>query len=191
MDLILASTSPYRRALIARLGIPFRCEDPGVDEEPFKGQISDPCELAGALALAKAAAVAGRYPGAAVIGGDQVVACAGQILGKPGTEARAVDQLLALAGRSHELITALAVIAPGRTARIVEVARLTMRPVGRAAAERYVAADRPVDCAGSYKLEERGIALFERIEAGDHSAITGVPLVALTSILLELGFAIP
>ena len=193
MDLILASTSTYRKALIERLGVPFLCVDPGVDEAPYKAALAEapPRTLAETLATAKAAAVAARHPGAVVIGGDQVVACAGQVLGKPGTDERAVAQLRAMAGREHELITALVVIAPGRTSRVTDVARLHLRPLGEEAIRRYVAADRPVDCAGSYKLEARGIALFERIEAADHSAITGVPLIALTSILIELGFAIP
>ena len=193
MDLILASTSRYRKALIARLGVPFRCVDPAVDEDAWKARLADapPRVLAETLAREKARAVAAQFPDAAVVGGDQVVAFDGAILGKPGTADRAEAQLGAMAGRSHELITALAVVAPGREFARTEVATLRLRPLTPAAIARYVAADHPVDCAGSYKLEERGIALFERIEAEDHSAITGVPLMALTSILLELGFAIP
>lgn len=193
MDLILASTSPYRKALIERLGVPFRCVDPGVDESILKTELAGgpPRGLAEALALAKAAAVAAQDPAAVVIGGDQVVAFAGQILGKPGTDERAVAQLAAMAGRSHELITAMVVIAAGRTYRATAVATLHLRPLSLEAIRRYVAVDHPADCAGSYKLEAGGIALFDRIEAADHSAITGVPLIALTSILIELGFAIP
>ena len=193
MDLILASTSPYRKALLDRLGVPFRCVDPGVDEAMVQAGMvgATPRALAEALAGLKAAAVADRFPESVVIGGDQVVALDDQILGKPGTEAKAVAQLEALAGRAHELITALAVARGQRIIRHSDVATLHVRPLSRAAIERYVAADRPVDCAGSYKLEARGIALFERIEAEDHSAITGLPLIGLTSILLDLGFAIP
>jgi len=191
MNLILASTSPYRQALIDRLGVPFRCVDPMVDESTWKAAINDPQSLAEALALAKARAVADRFPAAVVIGGDQVVALDGQILGKPGTDERAVAQLRAMAGRSHELITAMAVVAPGRTYQETDVATLSVRPLSLGAIERYVAVDHPADCAGSYKLESRGITLFDRIEAKDHSAITGIPLIALTSILLELGFTIP
>ena len=194
MDLILASTSRYRRALLGRLGVQFRCVDPLVDESDLKALMLDaaPGDLASALALAKAGAVAAQHPAAAVIGADQVVALDGQILGKPGTDPLAVEQLARMAGRWHELITAMVVLAPGRKPRPhLDVARLRMRPLARAAIERYVAADHPSDCAGSYKLEAGGIALFERIEAEDHSAITGLPLMALTSILLELGFAIP
>ena len=191
MDLILASPSKYRKALIERLGVPFRCVDPMVDESTWKAAISDPRSLAEALALAKARAVAGRFPAAVVIGGDQVVALDGQILGKPGTDERAVAQLRAMAGRSHGLITAMAVVAPGRTYQETDVATLGVRPLSLGAIERYVAVDHPADCVGSYKLEARGITLFDRIEARDHSAITGIPLIALTSILLELGFTIP
>lgn len=193
MDLILASTSRYRAMLLARLGVAFRQVDPGVDESAWKARLAgEPTALAEGLALAKARAAAADHPGAVIIGGDQVVAVGGAILGKPGTAERAERQLARIAGRAHELITALAVVAPGREPIIrVEVARLHARALDAAAIRRYVAADSPLDCAGSYKLEERGIALFERIEAGDHSAITGVPLMALTSILLDLGFAIP
>ena len=193
MDLILASTSPYRKALVERLGVPFRCLDPGVDEGALKTRLTGatPQALAESLALAKAIAVIERFPEAVVIGGDQVVALGDQILGKPGSVAGAVAQLEALAGRSHELITAMVVIGGKRMIQRTEVATLHFRKLSRAAIKRYVAADRPTDCAGSYKLEARGIALFERIEAADHSAITGLPLIGLTSILLDFGFAIP
>ena len=96
-----------------------------------------------------------------------------------------------MSGRAHELITAMVVVAPGRRFEHTDVARLAMRPLGRAALERYVARDLPVDCAGSYKLERGGIALFERIESDDHTAITGLPLLALAGILAGLGFDAP
>ena len=193
MDLILASTSPYRKALLDRLGVPFRYVDSEVDESVLKARLTGatPRVLAEALALAKAGAVLERFPEALVIGGDQVVALGDQILGKPGSVAGAVAQLEAMAGRSHELITAMVVAGAGRTVAHTEVATMHLRPLSREAIERYVAADRPLDCAGSYKLEAGGIALFERIEAEDHSAITGLPLIGLTSILLSFGLAIP
>lgn len=191
MDLILASTSPYRRALLDRLGLPFRALAPHVDEDRVKGEPLEARELAERLAAAKARSIAGDWPEAAIIGGDQVVSVGGRILGKPGTAEAAVEQLTTLAGRSHELITALAVCVGDRLMRHLDVTTLWMRPLGRSEIERYVAADRPLDCAGSYKLESRGIALFERIASEDHSAITGMPLIALTGILRGLGFAIP
>lgn len=193
MNLILASTSKYRKALVERLGVPFRCVAPMVDESAWKSKLAgvSPQTLAEALAQAKASAVAARHPGSVVVGGDQVVAFDGQILGKPGTDERAIAQLTAMSGRSHELITAMIVIAPGRTFQKTDIATLHIRPLSLQAIERYVGADHPSDCAGSYKLEARGIALFDRIEADDHSAITGIPLIALTSILIELGFEVP
>jgi septum formation protein len=190
-ELILASTSVYRRALLERLGVSFRCQAPSCEESVVKAEVSDPAALAERLAHAKAASLVSEAPGAAIIGCDQVVSFDGRVLGKPGTMAGAIDQLTVLANQTHVLITALALIYGDRTFRHTDVATLRMRPLSRAAIARYVAADRPFDCAGSYKLESRGIALFDQIESDDHTAITGVPLIALVSILRELGFAIP
>jgi septum formation protein len=190
-DLVLASTSPYRRVLLERLGLPFRVASPDLDEEAFPRAGLSPRELAEALARGKAEAVAAREPTAVVIGSDQLVALDGRILGKPGDPARAADQLEAMAGRTHELITAMVVLAPGRRFEHTDVAHLTMRPLDRATIERYVARDLPVDCAGSYKLEQGGIALFQRIESDDQTAITGLPLLALAGILADLGFEVP
>ena len=193
MDLILASTSPYRRALLERLGVPFRCVKPLIDEETLKAELISlpPRELAERLSLAKAVSVAEVEPMAVVVGGDQLVAFDGQILGKPGTIERAVEQLQAMAGRSHELITALTVIHQGKLYAHTAIATLNLRPLTLTEINRYVAFELPLDCAGSYKLESRGITLFDRIVSDDHSAIVGMPLIALTSILRTLGFAIP
>jgi septum formation protein len=193
MNLILASTSPYRRAQVERLGVPFRSVAPPVDEDALKSEWGaiEPRELAERLAMAKAQAIARSEPNAVVIGGDQLVAFESSILGKPGTTEQAVAQLSAMAGRSHELITAMAVIQGDRLYARTDVTRMTLRPLTLEEIRRYVEADRPLDCAGSYKLEARGIALFERIESEDHSAIVGVPMIALTTILREIGFAIP
>lgn len=191
MDLILASTSPYRRALLERLGLPFRCIPPGVDEDAVKALGLPPRELAERLAVAKAESARVAAPDAVVVGSDQVACLDARILGKPGDAGRAVEQLLLMSGREHQLITAMAVAHPGGTALHTDVAALRMRPLTRTEIERYVAADRPTDCAGSYKLEGRGVALFERIDCEDHTAITGLPLIALTTILRDLGFPVP
>jgi septum formation protein len=193
MDLILASTSPYRRALVERLGVPFRCVAPPVDERALEDSMpgATPRQLAEHLARAKALGVAAVEPGAVVIGGDQVVSVDGSILGKPGTAGHAKDQLRLLAGRSHELITAIHVIHQGRSHAHTDVTTLTCRPLTPEEIDRYVEADRPTDCAGSYKLESRGITLFAEIQSADHSAIVGIPLIALTSILRSIGLAIP
>jgi septum formation protein len=193
--LILASTSPYRRALLERLGVPFQCRAPLCDEAAIQREEAAagtaPHLLAEKLALAKASSLVAEEPGAAIIGCDQLVAFEGCVFGKPETIERAVDQLAAMAGHTHELITAMVVIRGEDIFRHTDLTRLRMRPLARDAIEHYVAADRPLDCAGGYKLESRGIVLFDRIESDDHTAITGLPLIALVSILRELGFAMP
>jgi len=191
MELVLASTSRYRRELLERLGVPFHCAAPGVDEESYKRPGVDPTALAQELAAAKATSLAKRFPHAAIIGCDQVAVCEGTRLGKPGSAERAVDQLSQLSGRTHELVTAVCVWHAGELHQHTDHTRLTMRSLDREALERYVAADQPYDCAGSYKLECRGIALFESIDTRDPSAITGLPLIALAQILIKLGWAIP
>jgi septum formation protein len=191
--LILASTSAYRRAQLERLGVPFRCRAPLCDESAIQREATDtlPRLLAENLALAKASSLVTEEPDAAIIGCDQLVSCEGQIYGKPRTADRAIAQLLAMAGKTHELITALVVIRGDDSYLHTDITRLRMRPLARDAIERYVHMDQPMDCAGSYKVESRGIALFDRIESDDQSAITGLPLIALVTILRELGFAIP
>jgi 7-methyl-GTP pyrophosphatase len=190
-ELVLASTSVYRRALLERLGVPFRWRAPRCDEESLKSRESDPRGLAETLALAKAKSLVEAEVNATIIGSDQVVSFQGEIFGKPGSADRAVEQLAAMAGQTHELITAMAVIHDDQVFRHTDVTSLRMRPLSRAAIERYVAADQPLDCAGAYKLESRGVALFEQIDSADHSAITGLPLLALVRILCELGYEIP
>jgi septum formation protein len=191
VGLVLASTSPYRRALLERLGVPFRSQAPICDESALKGEESNPLLLAERLAHAKAASLVGDEPTAAIIGCDQTVALKGRVFGKPLTFERAVDQLACLAGQTHDLITAMVVIRGTDVVRHTDVTSLQMRQLSRTAIERYVSADQPLDCAGSYKIESRGIVLFEKIESEDHSAITGLPLIALVSILRDIGFEIP
>jgi septum formation protein len=189
--LILASTSPYRKAQLSQLRIPFEAIAPNVDEDEFKSRQLLPLELAQRLAIEKAQAVARTHPEAVVIGGDQLVSFADQILGKPHTVANAVEQLLRLAGQSHNLITAVAVCHNGSCHTHADQTRLWMRPLARDAIERYVRMDLPLDCAGAYKIESLGISLFERIETEDHTAITGLPLLAITRLLNEAGIPVP
>jgi septum formation protein len=190
-SLILASTSRYRGELLARLGVPFVAAAPDCDEDAYKARGLSPQELAETLALVKAESLRAAYPDAAILGGDQLAAIDDEILGKPGGEAAACAQLARLAGRTHTLFTAAALITRGRILRHTDVTRLTMRPLSAEQIARYVAADQPVDCAGSYKLEQLGIALFSRIESADHTAIVGLPLLAITAMLGEVGIVIP
>jgi septum formation protein len=176
--------------LLERLGIPFEIRRPDVDEESIKSTWKgSPAGLVRHLARAKAESVAER--GAVVIGSDQIAVLDGRILGKPGSAGAAITQLTLLSGRTHELITATAIASAGKVDEDANVTRLTMRSLAPAEIERYVAADMPTDCAGSYKLESRGIALFEAIESADHTAIVGLPLIALTTALRNLGFRVP
>ena len=191
--LVLASTSPYRRALLERLGLKFVCEAPGVDEEAVKQRFRDPVALAQHLAREKAAAVAKRFPSAIVIGSDQLAMIDGEILGKPGTAENAIAQLERLSGRTHELVTSVCVTrhADGIQREHTNLTRLTMRSLDREALARYVALDSPTDCAGSYKIEAAGVSLFSRIETDDFTAITGLPLIALVETLTSFGIAVP
>jgi len=190
-EVVLASTSPYRKALVERLGIPFRCVAPPFDEASVAPEGHSPRSLAEALASGKAESVAKLEPAAVVVGCDQLVHLDGRILGKPGGVAQAVAQLEAMSGRAHELITAMVVTHEGSRSMHTDVTLLHMRRLDRRGIERYVESDRPLDCAGSYKIEERGVVLFERIESEDFTAITGLPLLALTRILTRLGFETP
>lgn len=204
MRLVLASTSPYRQALLKRLleplGQPFETARPDVDEDLSESESALPvAERATILAVRKARAVAHRegYKGALVIGSDQIcVDPDGLVLHKPQTGDRALAQLARLAGRTHSLVTAVAVLRvdastahPETLATAVDVHRLTMRPLGPDALARYVACDQPLDCAGSYRLESLGLALFDRIEAdpetADESAIVGLPLMKTLRLLRE------
>jgi septum formation protein len=188
---VLASTSPYRRQLLERLGLAFTVEAPGVDESAIKRASTDPAETVRKLAAAKANAVAARHAGAIVIGSDQAAVADGAVLDKPGSADAAHAQLQRLQGREHFLMTAVAIVHAGGTVEFVDTARLVMRKLTAAEIERYVAADRPLDCAGSYKFENRGIALFERVEAADQTAITGLPLLRLCAELRALGVTLP
>lgn len=188
--LILASTSPYRRALLSRLGLPFSAEAPGVEERRVPGEAPD--ELVRRLARAKAEAVAARFPGAIVIGGDQVAELDGEVLSKPGSAAAALQQLERLAGRTHRLLTALVVLRPatGYRGEVLDVTELTMRPWSTAELRCYIEQDAPLDCAGSYRLERLGIALFAAWQGQDPSAVEGMPLMALTRLLGEAGLPV-
>lgn len=197
MRLVLASTSAYRRELLARFRLPFEVVAPGVDEDAAKARGLAPRALAEHLARAKAEAAlaaladAGGEP-ALVIGSDQVCALDAAIFDKPETRENALRQLAALRGRTHALITAVHLASSdGRAWDHTDVAHLAMRELDDVALARYVDADAPLCCAGSYKLESLGIALFASIDCADHTAIVGLPLVALANELARRGFDLP
>jgi septum formation protein len=190
MKLILASTSKYRGELLKLTGLPFSAVSPGVDEDQLKWKGLHPKELSERLALLKAEAVFKQHPEAVVIGSDQVCAVNESILGKPHHRDGAIAQIQKLQGRSHELHTSVSVITPAGVKTWTNTTRLHMRALSQDAIERYVDFDQPYDCAGSYKLESRGISLFEKIEMSDHTSIIGLPLIELTTHLLTLGFSL-
>lgn len=191
-DLILASTSPYRRELLERLQIQFETSDSKVNEEPFKEDITDPMVLTKTLAYEKARAVFKDHPNAYVIGGDQISLFEGEILGKPGSKEAAIVQLRKVAGKSHQLITSTCILGPGgHMYEWTNQTTLTMRKLSLDEIKRYVEKDDPIHCAGSYKIESLGISLFESIETEDSTAIVGLPLIELSKKLRELGFSNP
>jgi septum formation protein len=187
MDLVLASTSSYRRRLLERLGLPFRQLAPGIDEAARPGET--PANLAGRLARAKAEAVAETCPESLVIGSDQVAALGRLVLGKPGTPERARQQLLAASGRRIEFHTGVALVAAHRRLSLSHVERFAVhfRTLSTAEVDAYIARDQPLDCAGSFKWEQLGIALFERMEGNDPTALEGLPLIALCRLLRQAG----
>ena len=186
MPLILASSSPYRRRLLERLQLPFEVAAPGVEESPRPGEPGD--ELALRLAQDKAAAVAGEYPDAIVIGSDQVPCLGSTLLHKPGDAGRARDQLRACSGEPVVFYTGLSVVAPGAAAQSAVVPfQVHFRTLSDEEIEHYLALDEPYDCAGSFKWESLGIALFERLEGDDPTALEGLPLITLCRMLRSLG----
>ena len=189
--LILGSTSRYRRELLERLQLPFEVHAPQVDETPRAGE--PPENLARRLALAKARAVAARYPQAVVIGSDQVADLEGEPLGKPGTHARAVEQLRRMRGRTVIFQTALSVVCLARGFEMSDLAavKVRFRALSDTEIETYLRAEEPYDCAGSAKSEGLGICLLEHVRSDDPTALVGLPLIAVCSLLREAGFLIP
>jgi septum formation protein len=185
--LVLGSTSRYRRELLGRLCIPFEVAAPDVEEAPLPGE--SPRAVAVRLALAKARDVAQRFPQAVVIGSDQVADLAGEPLGKPGTHARAVEQLRRMRGRTVVFHTALAVVcmATGFEAEDLAPVQVHFRDLTDAEIEAYLLAEQPYDCAGSAKSEGLGITLLESIDSDDPSALVGLPLIRTCRLLRAAG----
>ena len=187
MDIILASTSPYRQQLLRRLGLPFRCIAPAVAESHLP--LESPSAMAGRLALAKARSVALAHPAALVIGSDQVAAVGDEILGKPGTHEAARRQLQASSGREVRFYTGVALVGAANDFERfhVEPFSVYFRELDDKSIENYLLRDTPYDCAGSFKCEGLGIALFERLAGQDPTSLEGLPLIALTGMLAEAG----
>jgi septum formation protein len=192
--LVLASISAARRTLLERLEVPFVVDAPAFDEaahaDRFEGMTD--AEFALLLARGKAQSLAARHPDRWILAADQVAVLPGpprRRLDKPGREDVAVEHLMALCGRTHHLTTGVVLLHPGRGEQheAVDEQRLTLRPYDRAEAEAYVRRHRPLECAGSYRIEDAGIKLFERIEGQDYTGIMGLPLIAVAGLLRGVG----
>jgi septum formation protein len=190
-QLILASSSPYRKMMLERLGIPFDTCPPAVDETPHTGETAR--RLVRRLAAAKADDVARRFPAGVIIGSDQVAVHQGQIVGKPGTAARARRQLGQFSGSRVDFLSAIAVrcLDSGFRYQAVIPTRVTFRSLSAAEIRRYVEQDRPLDCAGGFRSEASGTALLEAMQSQDPTAIIGLPLIAVAEALRQAGFAVP
>ena len=188
-NLILASTSPYRRSLLERLKLPFECQAPDADETPLTYEA--PVDLVYRLALAKARAVSRANQAATVIGSDQVASLDGAILGKPGNHNAATGQLRACSGREVNFFTGLAVVSENSGFQQVHVEPFTVvfRDLSDAMIDNYLHLEQPYDCAGSFKCEGLGIVLFSRLRGDDPTALEGLPLISLVSMLDAAGIS--
>ncbi len=189
--LILASTSKYRAELLNRLGLPFDARDPQIDEPELPGEPS--AERASRLALEKAEAIAANSPQAIIIGSDQVAAVGGELLHKPGSKTNAIEQLKRMRGQAVIFHTAVAVVdaRSGNHHQAVDITTATMRALRDDEIERYLEADQPLDCAGSFKVESLGISLFDSVNTDDPTALVGLPLIKLCRMLRQCGLSVP
>jgi septum formation protein len=188
--LVLASTSPFRRELLQRLGIPFTTAAPDVDESPLPGEAAD--ALVQRLSASKARAV-GRTHAGLIIGSDQVATIGETILGKPGNHERAIEQLQQLSGRTVTFHTGLCLLDTGKDLQQLDVIPFTVefRQLSTTQIERYLRREQPYNCAGSFKSEALGITLFRRMQGDDPTALIGLPLIRLTDMLAAAGISLP
>lgn len=188
--LVLASTSPYRDALLSRLGLRFETAAPVCEETPLPGET--PAATALRLAIAKARSLASRFPDALIVGADQVASSGGERLDKPGTHERAARQLRRLSAQSADFQTAVALLdaANGQVQSRVVACRVVFRSLDERCIESYLRREQPYDCAGSAKAEGLGIALIARIDTEDPTALVGLPLIALTEMLERAGLPV-
>lgn len=191
--IVLASTSPYRREQLATLGVPFTSEKPTFDEDRVKYQViadlKNPHAIAQHLSYQKGASLAKQDT--ITISGDQLVAFEGEILGKPGTAEKAVQQLSRLQGKMHELVTACTVFDGLTALPLLVITQIKMKPLSLKQIALYVDTDNPIDCAGSYKIEKHGIQLVDSIKTDDFTSIQGLPLLGLAKVFNSLNIAIP
>jgi septum formation protein len=189
-SIVLASSSPYRRQLLEQLKLPFEWSSPDIDETVLPDE--EPMALVKRLALAKARALATQFPQHCIIGSDQVACLNGNILGKPGTLNNARRQLRACSGRRVGFLTGLCLLdsSNGSFETIVEPFTVIFRTLSNEQIDNYLTREQPFDCAGSFKVEGLGIALFECLEGADPNALIGLPLIRLVTLLQRAGIAV-
>ena len=189
--LLLASSSPFRRQLLDKLGLDFIHQSPDIDESPLAGE--SPREMVMRLALNKASALAGDHPNPLIIGSDQVAVIGDQVLGKPGTREKAIDQLTSASGQRVTFLTGLCLLntATGRSQVACDPFHVQFRTLRPEQIERYVDAEQPLNCAGSFKSEGLGIVLFKAMEGRDPNTLVGLPLILLTEFLAAEGLSLP
>lgn len=179
-SLILASQSPYRRQQLENFGFKFTAASPTVDEDQLKKEgPADLTELTRFLSEKKARSLQSQFPGALILGSDQLVELDGERLDKPGSEPKAHAQLTLMAGREHRLITSLAMVRDSQIHLFTDVTRIRLKELSSRMISAYLKTDRPFDCAGSYKIEKAGMSLVESIDSQDPSAIQGLPMLSL------------
>ncbi len=185
--LILASGSRWRQQLLMRLGLPFQSHSPDIDETPLPHETV--VEMVERLSCAKAQALRAHYPDALIIGSDQAACLDGKPIGKPGNHERAREQLAAQSGRCVDFHTGLCLLdtASGQSRYALETTRVHFRPLDASDIEAYLQAEQPYDCAGSFRSEALGIALIQKLESRDPSALVGLPLMALCELLADAG----
>jgi septum formation protein len=190
-EIVLASSSPYRRGLLDRFLAEFEAVSPDVSEHNDQGL--EPSALAGHLARSKAETVSAQARNALIIGADQLAVLESQVLGKPGTHQKAVEQLLAASGKSVRFLTAVCILDPVSHTRYEHIDTTTVhfREFDRRLAEAYLRLDEPYDCAGSFKLEGAGFVLFESVQTDDPTALIGLPMIWIADRLLQLGYLLP
>ncbi len=188
-QLVLASSSIYRRQLLERLGLPFTIASPDVDETPLEHEL--PETMTRRLAQLKASALSKQFPEAWIIGSDQSADLHGQIIGKPGNHERALAQLKQMQGKTVVFHTALCLLQGENQITLSIPTRVRFRNLPDESLENYLRIEKPYDCAGSAKSEGMGIILLEQIESDDPTALIGLPLIALSGLLREAGFVIP
>ncbi len=190
-QIILASTSPYRKMQLQSLLIDFEAHAPKMDEDFEKSKLQNLEPDLLALGLAKLKAESLAISGNTVIGADQLVHIHGDILGKPHHHANAIQQLQKMQGKTHQLLTAVCVIHKMKIIQWCNLTEIKMKSLSDAQIEKYLNTDKPYDCAGSYKIESHGLSLMESIKTEDFTAIQGLPLIELSRVLQNSGYEIP